>query len=238
MISTIMLMCDHTNELHQYTKNAVDNLKGKEFIVVDNASTVGAGYARSSADIYIRNSENVGYPKAVNQGFKLATGELIAIANNDIRVSEGWQRVTEEIFQDETVGSVHFRMIGYEDPMILGDKTWLTGKERWCHASFFVVRREAFVMYDEGYKEGGYDDWDFFHRMRHIEGWKTAYTNNACFQHVHSATYKYLDDGKSRQERDKRNAEHFKWKFGEYAEEIWNKLYPEQMAANYWEGFE
>lgn len=238
-MSLVLLMCDSTPELHQFTENALASIVGQdETIIVDNASLLGGGFARSKADIYIRNRDNRGYPASVNQAVALSHGEYIAIANNDIRVSFNWREVAEDIFQNPKVGSVHFRMINYEDEMKLGDTTWITGKERWCTASFFVVRREAFVGYDESYKEGGYDDWNYFHRMRHLKGWQTAYTTKACYQHAHSMTYKTLDDGKSRSERDTRNREKFKQTFGAYAEDIWMKMYPDQMGQDYYSFFQ
>ena len=124
-------------------------------------------------------------------------------------------------------------MIGYDDPMALGQTTWVTGRERWCSASFFVIRKEAFVGYDEGYGLGGYDDWDFFYRLRGA-GWKTAYTNRACYQHKHSSTQLALDQVE-RFERDMRSKERFRKKFGGYAEELFALEYPEQMGENYYE---
>ena len=239
--SIIMLAHDINEQLAEMTREAVSSIEAtqgmdeREFIVVDNGSHYNGGLMRAASDLYIRNRVNLGYPAAVNQGFKLSTGSLIAVANNDIVVSPNWYTVAKEIFDENSnVGSVHFRMINANDPMTLGTNTWIVGRERWCTSSFFVLRREAMALYDEGYKEGGFDDWDYWHRVRHVDGWKTAYTTRACYQHHHSATYKALDDGKSRAERDARNREHFKEKFGAYAEDIWNEKYPSQMQEDYY----
>lgn len=237
MITTVMPIYNITPELQALTEAALPTVLSDEMIIVDNCSTIGGGFARSSADIYVRNNSNAGYPKAVNQAFYLSHGDLIAIANNDIRVSPNWKEVALDIFKDPTVGSVHFKMINYDDPMILGNETWIEGMERWCTASFFVIRREAFVVYDEGYGAGGYDDWDFFHRMRHLKGWKTAYTNKAVYQHGHSKTYQAMDQNGEREKRDQANREHFKEKFGDYAEDIWQQKYPEQMSMDYYSNF-
>lgn len=232
--SIILLRCDITHKLFELTQNAVKTLKADETILVDNASTVGQ---IEWGDIKIKNDVNVGYCRAVNQGFAKSTGDLIAVANNDIKVSPNWKQVSKEIFEEHPdVGSVHFRMIGYNTPVEYGFNTWVEGKERWCSSSFFVIRREAFLGYDENYKEGGYDDWDFWYRVR-LEGWKTAYTTKACYQHKHSSTYLALDDGKSRSERDIRNREYFKSKFGGYAEDLFQEAYPDQFKENYYEFF-
>lgn len=239
MTSLILLMCDTTQELKEYTEQAIYSLNGiaDEFIIVDNASDYGGGLARSVADIYIRNMKNAGYPKSVNQGFHVSKGEFIAIANNDVRVSPNWLEVAQEIFQkDSKVGTVHFKMIPYEEEFNLGDKTWITGKERWCHASFFVIRRESIPEggYFEGYSEGGYDDYDLFHRMRDLNGWKQAYTNKAQFQHADSATYKTLDaQNGDRALRDFNNRELYKKRHGEYPDIQFANLFPEQMKTQW-----
>lgn len=238
-VSVIMPCYIFNNELMQLTKNAIESVKSNaELIIVDNNSLIGGGYLRNEANIYIKNQENLGYPKAINQGIALSHGSILAIANNDIRVSANWQIVSQLILTgDPLIGSVHFRMIDYDQPMEYGNRLWVKGRERWCTASFFVIRRKAFIEYDVEYGLGGYDDWDFFHRLRHVNHWKTVYTTRACYQHKHSSTLKMLDDGKSRQLRDNTNRELFKQKHGQYAEEIWQKLYPDQMKQNYYAFF-
>ena len=81
---------------------------------------------------------------------------------------------------------------------------------------------------------GGYDDWDFWHRVRHQNGWITAYTNKSCYQHFGSWTLRNVPE----YEKGNKNREYFKLKFGEYAEDIWQRLYKDQMNADYMEGFE
>lgn len=231
--SVVMLACDINNELSELSRRTIESLKqtkGKfEFVIVDNASLL-SNTLRQDPDIYIRNKTNLGYTGAINQGVKMSHGGFIAIANNDIRVSPNWMEVSQEIFRNPKVGSVHFRMIPYDEPMTFGKETWEQGKERWCHCSFFVIRREMYGDgYDETYKEGGYDDYDFMHRRRDNEGWLTAYTNKAVFQHKDSSTYMALDNGFNRTERDLRNREHYKEKFGEYPDDHFNRLFPDQI---------
>ena len=210
-----------------------DTREKLEIIVVDNASTVDVATLKNYATKYIRNETNLGYCKAVNQGFKEAIGDLIAVVNNDIKISSNWVHISSEIFKEnKRIGSVHFKMIGYNDPVVLGNDVWIGGKERWCHASFYVIKKEAIPegAYFEGYKEGGYDDYDFFHRMRDVNGLKQAYTNKVVFNHRDSSTYMALDkrDG-NRAERDLKNREIYKERFGEYPDVQFANLFPEQM---------
>lgn len=236
---TTIIPCWNTNkEIHDMTEMAVDSInkaQETEMIIVDNGSTFGAGGLREMSDIYIRNKENIGYPGAVNQGLALASGDVICISNNDIRVPENIFRVGKEILEDPKVGAVHFKMIPYDHPFDFGDKVWISGKERWCTSSFFFIKREALPEgnYDLDYGLGGFDDWDFWHRVRHLNGWLTPYTNKSAYQHWGSWTLRHVP-----QFDIDANRLVFKKKFGKEAEEIWYEKYKDQMEADYWGGFE
>lgn len=218
------------------TKEAVDSISthGARVIMVDNGSTIGKGALKAWSDIYIRNETNLGYAKAVNQGIRASRGKYLAIGSNDIRVSPNWLKVAKEILEDPKVGSVHYRMIYYDEPMKYGNKVYKTGKERFCASPFFVIRRKALPegLYDENYGLGGFEDWDFWHRMRHLNGWQTAYTTKACYQHYDSFTQNQLNQ-EVRAKEDIRRREYFKSKFGDYPEDLWMKLYPEQMKMDW-----
>lgn len=236
-ISLILLRCDFNKELYLLTKAACETLKADECILIDNGSSVGE---INWGDKQIKNRTNLGYPAAINQGFAKATGDAVAVANNDIRVSPNWLYVAKEILMDNPqVGSVHFKMIPYDEPFNLSYDTWIGGKERWCHASFYVIRKQAIPTggYFEEYKEGGYDDYDFFHRMRDVNGWIQAYTNRAAFQHKDSSTYEALDrKHNNRQARVFRNRELYRKRFGEYPDIQFIVKFPEQMSIS-WKPF-
>jgi glycosyltransferase involved in cell wall biosynthesis len=237
-ISTIIPCFNQIEEIHNLTQMAVESInkaEKTEMIIIDNASTFGTGMLREMADIYVRNTKNIGYPAAVNQGLALANGEILCISNNDVRVPENIFKVGREILKDPKVGSVHFKMIPYDQEFNFGDKVWITGKERWCTSSFFLIKREALPKgnYDTSYGAGGYDDWRFWHLVRHINGWITAYTNKSAYQHWGSWTLRQTD-----QSNINKNREKFKDEFGEYPEDIWNKKYPEQMKQSYYDNFD
>lgn len=235
MISVIMPVWITTPETLELTQAAVQSLGKVELVIVDNGSTMGSGWCRSVSDIYIRNQDNLGYAKAVNQGLKLSTCQLKAIANNDIRVSYNWQEVAKEVLTPNArTYSCHFRMIEYDTEMTYGKSIIYTGKERWCHGSFFVIDTSRVQFYyDEGYLNS-YDDWDYFNTIRK-SGLMTAYTDKACFQHVNSHTQQLVPN---RDENDKKNREYFKDKWGYYPEDKFAEEFPEQVAKDYWKGFD
>jgi|GEM_PF-2302744 len=223
-----------TQEHLRLTENAVKSFEGPELIVIDDASPQGGGYLRSIADIYIRNKENLGYAKSVNRGLRMAKTKYIAVANNDIRVSHNWMDVADEVFRgDENCYSCHFRMTDYDVPFEFGNTILYEGKERWCHASFFVINKsKALFYYDEEYFNT-YDDWDYFHMVRSA-GLKQCYTDRAQFQHIHSATIPHMP---KHNERNLANREYFKNKWGDYAEALFRKQFPKQMLTYYPDGF-
>ena|SRR3990167_7112856 len=215
------------------TKNAIHSLGKVRLIIVDNASTLGGGYLRSVADVYIRNQTNLGFAKAINQGLKVSNSKLKACVNNDTRISPNWQDVARDTLITESVYSCHFRMTDYDTPFAYGDKTYYHGKERWCTTSFFVINAEKALFYfDENYLNS-YDDWDYWYTVRKA-GLQTAYTNKACYQHQHSHTQKLIPE---REANDKKNKEYFKDKWGDCAENLFERDFPEQMKQDYWGGF-
>lgn len=236
MIDIVMPCFIQNEETLELTKSAISSLGECRLIVVDNNSSIGGGLLRGVAEIYIRNNENLGYAKAVNQGLKLSGGEFVAVANNDIRVSPNWQEVAMlqiglyKNSAEDILGTLHFRMTDYDVPFEYGKGTWTTNKERWCTGSFFVMRNKW--LFDENFLNS-YDDWDLQYRIRK-KGYQTCYTDMACYQHHHSFTQKQIGE---REENNQRNREYFKKKWEAYAEDLFALKYPDQMLVPYGDGF-
>lgn len=70
--------------------------KDVEVIVIDNGSEdytvelLKTWKDIGLINILISNPSNLGFPKAVNQGFEVATGDYICVMNNDVYASDGW----------------------------------------------------------------------------------------------------------------------------------------------------
>jgi len=239
-VSVIIPCWVTTAETLNLTQLAIESLPESHLIIVDNASTLGAGYLRSVADTYVREKTNYGYARAVNDGIVLARTPYICISNNDIRVPKNIFSVALEIFKDKSIGSVHFYEIFYDAPFYNGDKVWKTGKERWCTSSFFILRSRALKdcgLYDEKFDgRGTYDDYDFWHRFRHINGWKTAYTTKAQYQHWGSHSFQVRGQ-KQREKYDEINRQYFISKWGKDPDTLFSKIYPKQWQINYADGF-
>lgn len=82
---------------------------GVEIIVIDNGSDppVGKIYTGFIPNRVIRNERNEGFPKAVNQGIREATGDVIALLNSDVILSPMWlDRLTAPLDEYDILGPV------------------------------------------------------------------------------------------------------------------------------------
>lgn len=217
MISVIIPCWINDDETWKVTSDCIDSFRASgelELILVDNASSCGAGYLRSNADIYIHYPENKGFTVAINDGIKLANGEMIVWANNDIRVASNWIEVCRNIDAD----TIHPKMINYDDPFVFGDE--VKEDERLCQNSFVVTKHHD-LLFDEAYGiGGGADDWDMAMKM-HKLGMKRVYTNKTAFQHKHSFSLKKLGD--ERQKIVDQNNTYFEKKWGKPKEVLFKE---------------
>ena len=83
-------------------------------------------------------------------------------------------------------------------------------------------------LYDENYLNNC-DDWDFWKRMRE-QGYTTAYTNQAEYQHKDSFTQQLVAE---RSENDKKSREYFKSKWGLSPEEDFERSFPGELAKQW-----
>ena len=90
--------------IREYTRN-----EEYELIVVDNASQDGSReWLGNQPDVkLIKNSKNVGYTAACNQGIKLARGKFIALLHSDTVVTSGWlENLKKALTSSREVGAV------------------------------------------------------------------------------------------------------------------------------------
>jgi len=101
---------------HDMLRNCLESIRNArlpfqyEVIVVDNASSDG-GPDAIAADFpevaLIRNTENVGFARANNQGIRQAAGEYVLLLNNDTVVKEGTiEAMMGHLGRDGSLGAV------------------------------------------------------------------------------------------------------------------------------------
>ena len=206
-----------------YTKACIEsihaNSHGYEIIIVDNGSNLPACF--HTADLkdiidrihYIRNEENLGFPKAVNQGIEMAKGDVVAILNNDVILPLNSLEILQSHLSNglDMIGPVTNSISGpqqvlidqYEDLTSLykaaeGNKKKNEGQSYPYHRLVFfcvAIKREVINkigLLDEIYSPGNCEDDDFC--MSAIEaGFKLGIAKDSYVHHFGSVTHKAMD---------------------------------------------
>jgi glycosyltransferase involved in cell wall biosynthesis len=98
-LTSIIVPCCNQREFTEHCLRALfqHTRPAWELIVVDNGSTDGTALyvagVRDAAPVpvtVIRNERNFGFPRAINQGLQVASGEHLVLLNNDAVVTDGW----------------------------------------------------------------------------------------------------------------------------------------------------
>lgn len=192
---------------------------GFEVIVVDNGSDDGSvELILQIAKQYpvpiriIRNTKNLGFCAANNQGFAASQGEFVALLNNDAEAEPEWLTALEGVMRsDDAVGMVASKILVWEDPRRIdkvGHLIYPDGQNRgrgtgqidagqfdridetlWPDGCAALYRR---AMLDEigGFDEEFFayaDDAELGLRGR-IAGWMSLYAPGAVVRHHRGAT--------------------------------------------------
>jgi GT2 family glycosyltransferase len=215
-ISVIVVNWNRRNLMRACLKSLSEQTKVHfQLIVVDNGST-DASADMVSAEFpsahLIRNGTNLGFCQANNQGIQTATGELIALLNNDAEADPEFLWELAQVFDGRpSVGMAASKIVTYGNPKRIdkaGHLMWLDGQNRGRgsgaldHGQF---DREEEVLWPDGcaamYRRrmlteiGGFDE-DFFAygddaelglRAR-IAGWTCIYNPLAVVRHHRGST--------------------------------------------------
>lgn len=84
MISIVIPAYNQHEMTQECVRAIIDHTKDREIILVDNGSKPPIAGAN------IRNEKNLGFPVAVNQGIRAASGDVIILLNNDVIVTPHW----------------------------------------------------------------------------------------------------------------------------------------------------
>jgi FkbM family methyltransferase len=186
-----------------------------EVIVVDNHSTDDTAHFLNqlSGDIQIiRNSENLGFAKACNQGARAARGRFLIFLNNDTIPLNNWlAALVTEVTSHPEVGIVGSKLL-YEDDTIqhagvVFSREGLMPYHLYRHfhrdhpavnqrrtfqsvtAACMLIRREIFETaggFDEGF-QNGLEDVDLCLKVGD-KGWQIVYQPLSVLYHLESQT--------------------------------------------------
>ena len=200
-----------------YTQQCIDSLRMRtdepyELILVDNGSTDGTpDYLNTLADArVILNTENRGFPAAVNQGMEVASGENILLLNNDTLLTTGWlNRLLARLHSAPDIGIVgpvsnnvsgpQQVPVSYTDLSSLDGFAWDWGKkhdrqsvnEERLVGFCMLMKREIVDLIgdmDERFGIGCFEDDDFCRRTN-AAGYRTVIAVDSFVHHFGSRSF-------------------------------------------------
>lgn len=104
-----------SHRLHRWLPSCLASVAGQcdEIVVVDNGSTggeVGASARRAGARV-VTLATNAGFPAGVNAGVAAATGEIVALLNDDAMAQPGWLESATAALADPDVAVVAPKLV-------------------------------------------------------------------------------------------------------------------------------
>ena len=200
-----------------------------ELIIVDNSSgdRTGELLDRLENARLIRNSENFGFVKAVNQAAQLANGEFLLLLNNDAFIEPGaLEAALDVLWEDVSAGAVGGRIelldgtlqeagnIIWRDGSCAGygrgenpeDPAFCFRREvDYCSGAFLMFRAARFRElggFDEAFAPAYYEESDFCLRLRRA-GLRTIYEPRVKLRHYEFASTGGLQAAAALQEKNR-----------------------------------
>lgn len=202
-------------DLLEMTKEAVKTIRPyvDELILVDQGSLVGKEWLKDTSDIPIRNEKSQGFPDTVVRGMEKATGDYVAILNNDIKFQGDWVTPLTKLLKVNNIGLVHPKMLDWEDSYVSGDTMrYNPSPQEGMYFSAFMIDPVIYKKlggWDDAFTFWGYDDWDYYYRLlRHH--YNAVWTDEVCYWHKGGATIGKI----GRDQFIEKNREYFKKKHG------------------------
>ncbi|MFH1790582.1 MAG: glycosyltransferase family 2 protein [Candidatus Omnitrophota bacterium] len=191
------------NTLCDYGVIVIDNASGRETVrVLDRFKAEVTGRPFS----IIRNAENIGFVKAVNEGIHASRAQYICILNNDTVTAKGW--LTEMLAvadRNPSIGVLNpsSNNLGQKKPFLMAFKEYASGVARnsgkyvemmSCVGFCMLFRRsltDEIGMFDEMYGMGNFEDTDFCMRARE-RGYLCARALGAYVYHRENTSFRMI----------------------------------------------
>lgn len=200
-----------------------------ELIVVDNASSDRTGELLDRLDNVksVRNEENLGFVKAVNQGAKLAEADFLLLLNNDAFIEPGALGAALGVLrEDATAGAVGGRIEALDGKLQeAGNIVWRDGScagygrgenpedgafrfrrvVDYCSGAFLMFRTAQFRDlggFDEAFAPAYYEESDFCLRLRQ-QGLHTIYEPAVKVRHYEFASTGGMNAAAALQEKNR-----------------------------------
>ena len=217
-----------------------------EFIIIDNGSEPHFTLpAMGNIEVtVIRNEENLGFPVAVNQGIRVAKGDIICLLNNDVIVTPGWaDKLISWLDKYDIVSPCTNFASGlqsvdigvYEDNEELAKEAALWAKENkniseevnWVIGFVFMFKKalyEELGAFDEALWPCCGEEIDFCLRAKEA-GKKCGIARDVYVHHHGSQTFAAINEEHSYNEINKRNVEHLTKRWGHFPQSEGGRRY-------------
>ena len=200
----------------EHTRECIDNLARNtgypyRVIIIDNGSSAETrGYISGlKVDgieiIKIRNDENMGFVKAVNQGMRRSDAPYVCVLNNDTVPAPGWlERMVDFAEMHKDAGLLNPVCDGHRGVSIEEYAARLAAnKGRYmemnqCFGFCMLIKREVIdkIGYlDEAFGIGGFDDTDYSMRA-HKAGYRSVCVHDAYVYHKEHVSFAAMGDRK------------------------------------------
>jgi GT2 family glycosyltransferase len=225
----------------EYTQQCIESIRkytelgSYELIIVDNHSTdKTVDWLHQQDDILvIYNDQNLGFPKACNQGIEISKGNNILLLNNDTIVTENWlSNLIVGLYSSPDIGAVgavtnncsylqtipasystmedmqfFAKQINHSNPLVWEERLKLIG--------FCMLIKKSILdqvgLLDERFTPGNYEDDDYSLRIR-LSGYKLLLCKNTFIHHFGSVSFGEVPQ--SYFELMQRNSDKFMEKWG------------------------
>lgn len=149
--------------------------------------------------VFIENSDNLGFVKAVNQGILESNAQYYVLMNNDTEAVPGWLDKLQAGFSRKEnigmVGPLTNTPFSWQGKFIPKGGDYLLLEPHRMLAFFCVMMshrvKEVVGLLDEDFGVGFGDDDDYCHRT-HEGGFRLVLAQNLLIPHHHRATFKEL----------------------------------------------
>ena len=197
------------------------------FILIDNGSDnetklylEGLRKRGSPEAVIIRNEENLGYIKAVNQGLEISNAPYVCLMNNDTVPGAGWlEKLVAFAEAHKEIGLMNPLCKGHMDLSIddyakniekNGDRYMEMNQ---CFGFCTLIKREVVEKIgclDETFGIGGYDDTDYSMRAGRA-GYRCASVHSSYVYHKEHVSFKAM--GQNRETLTRKGEEEYfkKW---------------------------
>ncbi|WP_256759103.1 glycosyltransferase [Cohnella sp. WQ 127256] len=225
----------------EYTQQCIESIRkytesgSYELIVVDNHSTDGTvDWLRLQEDIKtIFNDQNLGFPKACNQGIEIAIGDNVLLLNNDTVVTENWlSNLVVSLHSSAEIGAVgaitnncsNLQTIPVSYSTIeemqvfaarINQSVSTMWEERLRLIGYCMLIKKSIIdqigLLDERFTPGNYEDDDYSMRIRQA-GFKLLLCKDTFIHHYGSVSFREVSH--SYKELMQRNSNKYTEKWG------------------------